>query len=59
MVGLVFHTTLEPTFFELKPNMMYFKGDKYKLSGLFANLLENAIKYDKSGGNIKVKLEKR
>lgn len=35
------------------------KGDSHQLSRLFANLIENAIKYTQEGGKVSVFLEKR
>ncbi|BDA72595.1 Histidine Kinase [Rivularia sp. IAM M-261] len=38
---------------------IHIKGDIHQLKRLFANLLENAIKYSKTGGIVKVFLEKQ
>jgi signal transduction histidine kinase len=44
--------------YNLQENSIYIEGDKNKLSMVFHNLIENAIKYGKTGQSIKIKLEK-
>jgi signal transduction histidine kinase len=43
--------------YDLQENPIYIEGDKNKLSMVFHNLIENAIKYGKIGQSIKIKLE--
>ena len=43
--------------FHLSPDVSI-KGDSHQLKRLFSNLLENSIKYTKSGGIVKIFLEK-